>query len=793
MNYNVEGGSEYLNKLSLTEKERDMLDLLEQTMEFFRKYNHNNKRFIEEGFVPRKYYQKIDSEFYVKQALGVVGLEWRNDSEDRYYDKVDYVNDRELSNNMLQFLKGKGYQKPEQIRTRSFGESEEDYKKYVDEVKKKNEEIRQNNIKIDNSLISRDFKTAFAEALEQQIILNAQSKAKNWLYLLQEDLKNNEAYKVSPLTGNLIKDKRNSTDEYDEFNMVPQNDSLEIVHTFTRRVIYNQFKQKTKLNKAADLLRNITSAKYMILNVTGGIANVGTGFVNIMGEAFAGMSFDTKDIASAVGMYMNNSVSMISDMYSDSTKNFAVGLTKFFNVVDFDAMSERVAGEGAGEYVRRVRNALYGLQSGGEHFMQNSVLFAVLMQNRLFADVDGTTRCGNFQEYIWKTEWDTLVSIIGNDDQLFNTFKKFVANIKFDKQESYQYDTFRKDVVEMFLRGHCSKDIQQKYIDAKKKAIKDAEQRWKTLPKAIDQLQLNKDGYIEIKPDSDFNEDMFINIRKKVIGVNKYIHGVYDKIGAARIEFNWWGGLVMQYHKHLYPGIMKRFRTRGYYDEQTKTINVGSYVAVGRLLSKEFVGLFDKTSGEERDVLSSIHAVAKALLDTALNIKTNWNLMPEWERRAARRALGDLYGIVSSMLMAIGIYAMTDDDDEENSELVATAIYLADRLLSESQLYTPWGLVSETSTLMSSPIAATNSIEDLFKGLGFLGQWMFDEDFDPNYKTGLYAGQNKGTVLIKRNIPAYRVYERLSTMTKNNNYYRINEKALNLRLAKNIADVVNED
>lgn len=793
MNYNVEGGSEYFNKLSLTEKEKDMLDLLEQTMEFFRKYNHNNRRFIEEGFVPRKYYQKIDSEFYVKQALGIVGLEWRNDSEDRYYDKVDYVNDRELSNNMLQFLKGKGYQKLEQIRTRSFGESEEDYKKYVDEVKKKNEEIRQNNIKIDNSLMNRDFKTVFAEALEQQIILNAQSKAKNWLYLLQEDLKNNEAYKVSPLTGNLIKDKRNSTDEYDEFNMVPQNNSLEIVHTFTRRVIYGQFKQKTKLNKAADLLRNITSAKYMILNVTGGIANIGTGFVNIMGEAFAGMNFDTKDIASAVGMYMNNSISMISDMYSDSTKNFAVGLTKFFNVVDFDAMSERVAGEGAGEYVRRVRNALYGLQSGGEHFMQNSVLFAVLMQNRLFNDVDGTTRCGNFQEYIWKTEWDTLVSIIGNDDQLFNTFKKFVANIKFDKQESYQYDTFRKDVVEMFLRGHCSKDIQQKYITAKKKAIKDAEQRWKTLPKAIDQLQLNKDGYIEIKPDSDFNEDMFINLRKKVIGVNKYIHGVYDKIGAARIEFNWWGGLVMQYHKHLYPGIMKRFRTRGYYDEQTKTINVGSYVAVGRLLSKEFVGLFDKTSGEERDVLSSIHAVAKALLDTVLNIKTNWNLMPEWERKAAKRALGDLYGIISSMLMAIGIYAMTDDDDEENSELVATAIYLADRLLSESQLYTPWGLISETSTLMSSPIAATNSIEDLFKGLGFLGQWMFDEDFDPNYKTGLYAGQNKGAVLIKRNIPAYRVYERLSTMTKNNNYYRINEKALNLRLAKNIADVVNPD
>ena len=39
------------------------------------------------------------------------------------------------------------------------------------------------------------------------------------------------------------------------------------------------------------------------------------------------------------------------------------------------------------------------------------------------------------------------------------------------------------------------------------------------------------------------------------------------KIGAAYIESNWWGGLVMQYHKHIYPGIMKRYRVKGYYNE----------------------------------------------------------------------------------------------------------------------------------------------------------------------------------------------------------------------------------
>ena len=145
------------------------------------------------------------------------------------------------------------------------------------------------------------------------------------------------------------------------------------------------------------------------------------------------------------------------------------------------------------------------------------------------------------------------------------------------------------------------------------------------------------------------------------------------------------------------------------------------------------------------------------------------------------------------MLMAMAIYAMTDDDDEEESEFVATALYLSDRLLSESQIYTPWGLFSEASTLWSSPIAGLSGPEDVLKGLSYIAQWAIDDDFDWEYQTGLYRGENKAWVLLKRNIPIYRIVNRLSTMTKNNSYYRINEKALNMRIAKNIADTINPD
>lgn len=794
-NYNLESG-QYNNFISLSDKEKQVQELLQEAMDFFSKYN-NNSSFIEQGYIPRKRKVEIDSKWFIKQAIGTLGFEFRNDSEDKWYEKVDYTNDREIDNNMLHWLKGKGYRDLEKVRPQGLNETPEGYEKYLKTVKERNAEIRAKNLEIDNALMDNDYRIVFAEAIYQQVINNAKSKAKNWLYLLQEDLKNNEVYAISSLTGKLITDKKSSVDTKERFITTKQNKALDSVEAFTRRVIFDQFKKRTPLNKYADLARNITSAKYMILNVTGGVKNIGTGFANIMGEAFAEDNFTKKDLKEAVSMYLSNSVSMIADMYKDNSNNFAVALTKYFKVVDFDAMVERVPGETAGEYARRIRNLMYGLQSGGEHFMQNSVLFAVLKQSRIFNDVDGTKRCGTFQQYIWKLEYDTLLSIIGNDEILMDNLGEMKRQIRTDKQEAYKYDTFKRNIVEEFLRAHCSKKQIKEYVAKRKEAIKKAKEEWNSKPSAIDQLELGKDGVIHIKEGSELTQDMINGLTNTTIALNKKIHGVYDKIGAARIEFSWWGGLVMQYHKHVYPGIMKRFRWRGYYNEQTNTVEIGSYVALVRLLGREFRGLNDRISKRkdagETEVIVSIQETAKTVLDCIINIRTNWDLMPEWERNAVKRCLGDLYGITSAILMGIAIYAMTDDDDEKKNEFVATALYISDAILSESQMYTPWGLVSEASTLWSSPIAATNGPEDLLKALGFLAQWMFDEDFDPTYKTGLYAGQNKVWVLLKRNIPLYRVIDRLMNMTKNNSYYRINDKSLNMKFSKMIADKINPD
>ena len=36
----------------------------------------------------------------------------------------------------------------------------------------------------------------------------------------------------------------------------------------------------------------------------------------------------------------------------------------------------------------------------------------------------------------------------------------------------------------------------------------------------------------------------------------------------------------MQYHKHIYPGMLKRWRVKGMYNEQRGTIEKGSYISL---------------------------------------------------------------------------------------------------------------------------------------------------------------------------------------------------------------------
>ena len=785
-------GHNYDSGIKLTRKEEEMLKLLQDTIKTFA-FDSKAKAFADKGYVPRRYKSIEDKEFYIRQAIGVVGLDYKSHKHDEFYDRFDFNNDEEISFNMLDFIKGKGYKNTKKLLPKLKGETETEWKERNKDIIEYNEKVKKDNLAIDNSLMDRDWRSVFHDFVVNATIYEARNKVKDSLYLLLQSLKDTEAYDVNAF--GKVKTTKHSTKELVDYQMTEQKNYYSVVENWARRLIHSQFKEKSMFRDIADLMQNVTSAKYMILNVTGGVANITTGLTNIMGENFAKDYFGGAEFRHSQKRYFANATRFIAEMYNDTSDNYDVALTKFFDVVDFDAMLERKPSGTTAEKIERARDLLYSLQAGGEHYMQNSVLFAMLQSTRIYEE-DGRIVIGSFAEYINNIEKQALVRVIGDDTNLLNAYKYYIAEIKSDANKKKNVDRFNYDAYVEFARTHFTKEQIKDFIKYKEEITKDAKEKFDKLQTIESQLEL-KNGRIELKENAVIDNMLLQEFRRKVISVNKLIHGVYDKYGAARLERKWYGSLIMQYHKHLYPGIMKRYRGllgSGYYNELRGGVAYGSYVSLAKFLSTDFRRIqFKDENGDFVGVLISIQNIAQATIDTFTNMSLNWGTMAEWEKRNCRRALGDLAGVAAALLSAILLHAFTDDDELKDSDTLSTALYLIDRLNTEASMYTPWGLVTETKTLYSSPIAMTNLPEDILKSLEYSVRWIFDDDFNIDYPSGQYAGQNKIAVRLKRNIPIYRVYDRLSHMAQNNQYYRIGDNNWNIKLSKNIANFINPE
>lgn len=794
VNYN--GSEKYNNKVNLSSKEVAMIELLQSTLNEYATTNPM-KRFIDRGYLPRRRKDDITTQSLAKDLIGLTGYTINTPSERRYEDDVDYAHDREVDFPMLQLLKAKGYKKRIIPRTKLSTESQESYNEYLADIKKQNKEIDENNEKLDNAILDDNWKEVFQEYITKAIDYNARQRAKYYIYLLLDELKSNDAYKTSYFSGKLKRDNANSTDIETKYQTEKQTRTIELINNFYNRVVLGEFKKGSKLDRYANLMQNITSAKYMIFNVTGGIGNVLTGWTNIAGEVFAKEFFDNSTWNKAQARYFGALPAIIANLYSPKALNLTDGIIKLLRVVDIDNMLELKGVESATDRIRKIRDSLYGLQSSGEHYMQNTVMLAMLESHRVIKDNNGNWYIGSFANFTRDLEIQTMCDLVKDDPELLASYRLFIDNIRSDANEAKSYAEFSKDINAEFIKAHCSKSFANEYIKNRDANLKSAKKEFEKFDTLASQFEL-VDGVARIKPDSVITKDMFGRFRDKVINVNNKIHGIYDKIGAAKIEAEWYGGLVMQYKKHLYPGILKRWRVRGYYNEMRESIERGSYIDLISFLAHEFkddIKNAKAKGGATTDiVLHSIQNIFKSFIDTFINFRFNYRMLPDWQRHNLHRILGDSIAIASAILMAIVLHLATDDDDEEviNSTWYNLILYQADRWATESRAYTPWGFVAEAKTLYSSPIAALSGPKDLFKAMSLIIDAMIDPEFDPVYDRGLYNGQNKFTVLLERNILLLRVIRRLQNLDKNNQFYRLSDNNLPMDIATNVANWIED-
>lgn len=813
------GNSKYDSNIKLSDKERKMRDLWVETLNKYAT-TYQGRQFVNKGYLPRERKQQVNALWAAEQVGGLFGISVRSGAEsDTFKDEVDYSHDKEAEMKMLTLIKAKGTREYIPIPQRG-SMKEEEYKKKLEDVRKQNEEIKKQNEIIDKANINRDWKEVMEHFVHNATIFNSRQNAKPYLYLLLEDLRKNRAYMTKGIFNKrLSKDAERSTKDDTIYRTTEQKTTADLLHNFTRRILFEQYHENNVQRRVANFLQNLTSAKYMVFNVYGGVANVTTGKVNIAMEEFAKEYFGFKEIKDAQLEYTKSLPSIIAKLYSEDSTDITSAFIKDFNVVDFDAILQY--GEGSNnldKYLKRARNFTYSMQSMGEHYMQNTVLLAMLKSNRLYQDSDGNMRIGDFKDYSRDIEKKAMQEILAKYDNLLKHYNLYRDNLKYDIKGKYDIITGRRDINRNFLQSirttseDMYKQIGKEYHKKRKEMLKDANTEFNK-NKTIESLYTFDNGHVKLTDEAIkyFNEKVGENktnaigsleqligeFREKVIQVNKKIHGVYDKNGAAKIENTWWGSLVMQYHKHLYIGIMKRWRRKGYYSETRGSNERGAYQTLIDFLGTEFIDFKsrakDKANTDGSNIaLASVQTAITSGLSAIQNFTFNWNNLSESERANIRRTFAESAAILSAVLFVMAMYGTWDDDDIKDDGFKSSLLYLADRLYSETTMYNPAGLVSEAKTTWSSPIASANGPSDFIKAAVLIPQALFDPNYNPEYQTGQYAHKNKLEVLLRRNIPGVRPYDRIQLITRNNQYYKIGESQIGINIGRKLGETLND-
>jgi hypothetical protein len=807
-NYKKTDDKTYDSEVVLNKYQRDLMNYVQKTLNALAQ-TESAKRFIGRGYLPSMSKgAEHDAKWWGKQFLEFLGYSDKlQNGRDPFY-HIDYADDKAIDMPMLmEQLRNKDSVNIENIKKTkpqriSYTDDEEynaalaTYNKRMDEALKKNKEIHR-------SLLNRDYRTVLSNFITQAAHFNAIQDNKYMLYYGKEMLDRMEVYQKNVGWSNLKKDHQRGARGETRY-LTQKDERLQGQYeNWIRRIIYNQFKESNaNFTKVSSLLQSFTSAKFMMLNITGGIGNVTVGESGLAGEWIAKEFLGAKDYALGKALWMHNSWSFINDLGKDKASTLASAIVKEMNVIDFDQLAGISDGNhlDAGTAFEKLRNALYSPNAIGEHFMQNAAMFSLMYSNRLVPVVDAENR-GKIKyramskyEYIADCHEKALKKII-EGTEFEAKFNNYVGTIKEDANKLKEFVFGRKDFTTEFARTLPNK-MQKEFVKVKKELEKTATADFEKNSTLIENLDL-KDGKLTFKEGSKLAEldalsadkevsdayKLLGEFKGKVISVNKEIHGVYDKLGAAQLEKHWWGSLAMQYHKHIYPGILKHYRRQGYFNEERGAFTLGCGPALMDFLSMPLdkIKADREINGTQLGTLQTLQKLFTGYVDMATNFSTNWNMLPRYQRAAILRAMGNVAGSVAAIAMALAAHAIWDDKELENSTLGNLLIYEADSLATQVMMYTPPFVITEGKKLYSSPIAAQTMPSDVLKAMNIIAEGLISgDDYNWDYSSGRYAGENKLYVLTTRQIPIYRAYSNITGLDKSNSYYKLGDNILGI-------------
>ena len=663
------------------------------------------------------------------------------------------------------------------IREKQEGETTDEYLAYVRETQAKNNELRKQRAQENAERNNPNVLERLNSFIDSMCNFNARNDIARLAKITSNQLRNMDIIKRNPndkLMDNRLLSRITGKQEI----RTTKSDDSNIVKHFenqVRKLVFNEFEMdEGTRSKVSRVMRNMVSSKFMMLNVTGGIANVLYGKTQIQMEMAAGQFFKYKDFRKGENEWMQNIGSYLADAYNETTNNETNAVIRLFNVIESDMVTERY-GKGNNP-MGKLENLLFIQQTAGEHYMQNATLLAMLHSHRVVA-VNGKNKVMSFEQFAMRLREEALLKVLRkNNPELVTKYETFRDKVLESYIEKERYVKFKADIITDFLRS-VPKEIREAFKATYKEDTKEERTKFENHPSFRESLIL-KNGVATLKPDSGLTNDDIAAFRNKVISVNHQIHGIYDKIGANQLQQSWWGALLMQFHKHLVPGFQKRFGYRlghfdGIYNETRESISKGTYVSLGEFIAMPFKKYYELNDSNELQAVRTLQGIAKGYADFVANLTTYYNILPEYDKANIRRCLGEWIAITKAVALFVVGKLMLDDDDD-STQVADYILYSADRLMSETIQYTPWGIANEGKKLYSQPVAALSIASDNLKLLEACCSYIVTGNPDDlYYNSGTYSGENKLKVNIMKQIPLVNQIIKHQRLGANNSYYKV--------------------
>lgn len=663
------------------------------------------------------------------------------------------------------------------IREQQEGETKEEYLTYVRETQAKNNELRKQRAQENAERNNPNVLERLNSFIDSMYNFNTRNDIARLAKITSNQLRNMDIIKRNPndkLMDNRLLSRITGKQEI----RTTKSDDSNIVKHFenqVRKLVFNEFEMdEGTRSKVSRVMRNMVSSKFMMLNITGGIANVLYGKTQIQMEMAAGQFFKYKDFRKGENEWMQNIGSYLADAYNETTNNETNAVIRLFNVIESDMVTERY-GKGSNP-MGKLENLLFIQQTAGEHYMQNTTLLAMLHSHRV-VNVDGKNKIMSFEQYAMNLREEALLKVLRkNNPELVSKYETFKDKVLESYVEKERYVKFKADIITDFLRS-IPKELRQEFKTTYKEDTKEERIKFEQHPSFRESLIL-KNGVATLKKDSGLTNDDIAAFRNKVISVNHQIHGIYDKIGANQLQQSWWGALLMQFHKHLVPGYQKRFGYRlghfdGIYNETRESISKGTYVSLGEFIAMPFKKYYELNDSNELQAVRTLQGIAKGYADFVANLTTYYNILPEYDKANIRRCLGEWIAITKAVALFVVGKLMLDDDDD-STQVADYILYSADRLMSETIQYTPWGIANEGKKLYSQPVAALSIASDNLKLLEACCSYIVTGNPDDlYYNSGTYSDENKLKVNIMKQIPLVNQIIKHQRLGANNSYYKV--------------------